>query len=195
MSPLKRYSSAAWDCPWVRRQSSRYTLKVSVCIYSHLALTKSFQLLEGLCILHPSILVFTKLSPWSQFSLSTHPKSMRKSLIDRADIIFMFAYLKVNSLKIEFEKYTGKPKPVLFRLLVTFYTRLVEDDETGVLNNLKAAMYPESWDAMMTLPPLETESLLPPEEEPIVAAMKDDKGGSLDDSRTTLEESLPPSVN
>ncbi|KAI0089705.1 hypothetical protein BDY19DRAFT_992680 [Irpex rosettiformis] len=117
---------------------------------------------HGIRILHPTILILTKLKRWCSDRSSTRPKTISKNRIDRNDITFMITFLAQNSLKIEFNDYTGKPKEELLKMVATFHAKLVDGGEDGTLTKLQVVMYPEDWEVMKALPVVEEEDLTPP---------------------------------
>ncbi|KAI0089716.1 hypothetical protein BDY19DRAFT_992689 [Irpex rosettiformis] len=113
-------------------------------------------------ILHPTILILTKLKRWSTTHPSTRPQTITKTRIDKNDITFMLTYLFSHSLHIEFTKYAGKSREELVRMVKGFYDKLVEGGEDGTVRTLKGVMYNEDWEMMVGLPVEAEESLVPP---------------------------------
>ena len=68
-------------------------------------------------VLHPSILILTKLKRWATTVESTRPKTKEKNAADAADIEWMIIWLAGNNLKIRFEEYAGKTKEDLLPLI------------------------------------------------------------------------------
>ncbi|KAI0315293.1 hypothetical protein OF83DRAFT_1034585, partial [Amylostereum chailletii] len=98
-------------------------------------------------ILHPCILILTKLKRWSTQRTSTWPKALRKNLTDRQDIKYLIQWLAEHDLKIEFDSYIGKSKHDLLRMVGLFHDRLLEH-EGPLMETLRLVMYPDDWEAM-----------------------------------------------
>ncbi|KAI0663740.1 hypothetical protein C8Q70DRAFT_376124 [Cubamyces menziesii] len=127
-------------------------------------ITTTYSVAEvGVRLLHPSILILTKLKRWSTSYTSTRLKTMRKVASDNNDIRFMIGWLSENDEQIWFDEYQGKTKPELLVMLRTYYNKYVGDGELMV--KLQSIMH-DSWDEMLALPQLEEESNLPPPPSP-----------------------------
>jgi len=61
-------------------------------------------------ILHPGVLLLTKLKRWYHNRDSTYPKTVEKRKSDKRDLNYMVTWLAGNNMTIEFEKYRGKSK-------------------------------------------------------------------------------------
>ncbi|KAK0244324.1 hypothetical protein EDD85DRAFT_807582 [Armillaria nabsnona] len=100
-------------------------------------------------ILHPSILIFSKLQRWCQNLESTRPKTLRKAITDSQDIDYLIGWLIQNGMLIAFDDYEAKkaPKEKLVRNVRLYRERkeLEEDEEIvtqleEVLNEADKAM-------------------------------------------------------
>ncbi|OAX42834.1 hypothetical protein K503DRAFT_732789 [Rhizopogon vinicolor AM-OR11-026] len=100
---------------------------------------------EGMLIpiLHPSILILTKLKRWIQTYQSTHPKTKSKAWSDRIDIDFLINCMSRKGMKIDFEAYEGKPKAVLLDLIRELHEALREDN--GRIDALKSIVNEDDW--------------------------------------------------
>ncbi len=94
-------------------------------------------------ILHPGVLLLTKIKRWYHNRDSTYPKTIAKQLSDKRDLDFIVAWLAVNNMTIEFEKYEGKSKEELLQF-VRYYREQVEADKQTI-DNLQKAMKPGDW--------------------------------------------------
>ncbi|KAI0329290.1 hypothetical protein GY45DRAFT_1253255, partial [Cubamyces sp. BRFM 1775] len=113
----------------------------------------------GVRLLHPSILILTKLKRWSTSYTSTWQKTVRKVASDNNDIRYMIRWLSNNNEHIRFDDYEGKTKPELLVMLRRYYDKYA--DNTELMEMLQSIM-PDSWDEMLALPQPEEESNLPP---------------------------------
>lgn len=100
-------------------------------------------------ILHPSILIFSKLQRWCMSSQSTRPKTLRKVMTDSQDIDYLIGWLNQNGMLIAFDDYEAKkvPKEKLVRNVRLYWKRkeLEEDEQIvaqleEVLNEADKAM-------------------------------------------------------
>jgi len=94
-------------------------------------------------ILHPGVLLLTKMKRWYHHRDSTHPKSVAKRNSDKRDLDFMVTWLADNKMTIEFDKYQGKPRDELLRF-VQYYWEQIKDDK-DLVEDLQKAMKPEDW--------------------------------------------------
>ncbi len=104
---------------------------------------------SALPILHPSILIFSKLQRWCQGLESTRPKTLRKAITDSQDIDYLIGWLIQNGMLIAFDDYEAKkvPREKLVRHVRMYRERkeLEEDEEIvtqleEVLNEADKAM-------------------------------------------------------
>lgn len=154
----------------VPSQGEKMTLQIDFLFDAHI---RSSYLLhtssphEGIPILHPTILILTKLKRWSTTRSSTRPKTIFKARTDKRDIIFMIAYLSDRNLKIEFEDYKGVEKEVLLRMVATLKRRMEREEEEDGVRRLKRVMYGGDWEVVEAMEGLEEEeSMMPPPESP-----------------------------
>jgi hypothetical protein len=100
--------------------------------------------LEAIPILHPSILILTKLKRWTQIYQSTRPRTKSKALSDRTDIDFLIDCMSREGIRIDFEAYEGKPKAVLLDLIREFHEVLRKEDN-GRIDALKSIVNEDDW--------------------------------------------------
>ncbi|KAH9846222.1 hypothetical protein C2E23DRAFT_872468 [Lenzites betulinus] len=110
-------------------------------------------------ILHPTILIFTKLKRWSLGYTSTRPQTLRKVASDRSDIQYLVKWLVDQQLQLDFGGYHGKNKPELLVMLRKYRDKYSDDTEHMEL--LRSIM-PDDWDDLLALPEPEMESTIPP---------------------------------
>ncbi|KAH9902584.1 hypothetical protein C8Q73DRAFT_634144 [Cubamyces lactineus] len=123
-------------------------------------ITTTYNVTEvGVRLLHPSILILTKLKRWSTGYTSTRPKTVRKVASDNNDIRYMIGWLSENNEQIRFDEYQGKTKPELLVMLRRYYDKYADNIELMV--QLRSIM-PDSWDEMLAIPQPQEESNLPP---------------------------------
>jgi len=96
-------------------------------------------------VLHPSILILTKLKRWATTAESTRPKTKEKNPTDAADIEWMILWLANNDLKIRFEQYAGKTKEGLLPLIRKYRDKFAGKDNLMVA--LKAVLG-DDWDLL-----------------------------------------------
>ncbi|KZT11951.1 uncharacterized protein LAESUDRAFT_746734 [Laetiporus sulphureus 93-53] len=80
-------------------------------------------------ILHPSVLILTKLKRWSMNCDSTGPKTKVKCVSDEQDLAFMIGWLLDHNLYIDFHNYRGKDKPQLLQYVRKYRDKVAEDEE------------------------------------------------------------------
>jgi len=98
-------------------------------------------------VLHPSILVLTKLKRWAMNVESTRPKTKRKNATDAADMGWMINWLANNDLRIRFEQYAGKTKEELLPLIRKYRDKFADQEDLMV--ELKAVLG-DDWDLLDT---------------------------------------------
>lgn len=94
-------------------------------------------------ILHPGVLLLTKLNRWYHNRDSTYPKTIAKRLSDKRDLDYLVGWLAVNNMTIEFEKYEGKSNAELLQF-VRYYREQVKADKQTI-ENLQKAVKPGDW--------------------------------------------------
>ncbi|KAK0464604.1 uncharacterized protein EV420DRAFT_1053050 [Desarmillaria tabescens] len=101
-------------------------------------------------ILHPTILILSKLQRWCRIYKSIRPKTLNKALTDSHDIDYLIGWLSRNGMLIAFDNYEAKnvPKERLVRHVRTYWEHkeAKEDEEVmtqleGVLNEADKAMF------------------------------------------------------
>ncbi|KAK1226286.1 hypothetical protein PQX77_010759 [Marasmius sp. AFHP31] len=89
--------------------------------------------ISGLSILHPKVLILTKLKRWCTLHESTRPKTRLKAQSDRHDINFLVELLVENKLHIAFDEYTGKPREQLLKYVRIYWAQLkLEENHDGI---------------------------------------------------------------
>ncbi|KIY51100.1 hypothetical protein FISHEDRAFT_13958, partial [Fistulina hepatica ATCC 64428] len=71
-------------------------------------------------ILHPSVLILTKLKRWCRIYYSSRPKSQMKAASDNQDIRFIIYWMADKQITIDFDKYQGRPRAELVDLVRTY---------------------------------------------------------------------------
>lgn len=61
-------------------------------------------------ILHPSVLIITKLKRWTQNCSSTRPKTIQQHSNDEQDLFLLIDWMSKRGVKIDCEAYQGKGK-------------------------------------------------------------------------------------
>ena len=61
-------------------------------------------------------------------------------------------------MKVEFDQYAGKTRVELLRMAVTFHSKFQNDSD--LVQTLQSIMYPQHWEEMLALEPLEEETLI-----------------------------------
>src|SRR6266498_2846889 len=100
-------------------------------------------------ILHPGVLLLTKMKRWYQNLESTRPKTVAKSLSDKRDLDYLVSWLTENNMTIEFEKYQGKTKDQLLEYVRAYVE--VSKEEEELMGDLKAAMKSDDWKSLSSL--------------------------------------------
>ena len=102
----------------------------------------------GIDILHPAILILTKLKRWSSNYTSTRPKTVKKNESDARDIRHIINWLVDNCERIRFEEYRGKTKPNLLVMVRHYHNQFIDDvDHMGHLQSIM----PNDWEAMLAI--------------------------------------------
>ncbi|KAJ3503264.1 hypothetical protein NLJ89_g8509 [Agrocybe chaxingu] len=94
-------------------------------------------------ILHPGILILTKMKRWYHNLESTRPKTTAKNDSDRRDLDFLVWWLADNKMTIEFELYEGKPKNELLKFVRRYREQVGENEP--LMDALKTAVKPLDW--------------------------------------------------
>ncbi|KAI4153000.1 MAG: hypothetical protein L6R39_001694 [Caloplaca ligustica] len=95
---------------------------------------------DSVSILHPGVLIITKVKRWVHIAESTRPQSMLKADSDLNDIQFLLKWLNSHDQKVDFDSYAAiKPKDQLLPAFRTLYRihadirgllqRVLKDDE------------------------------------------------------------------
>lgn len=102
----------------------------------------------GIPILHPCILILTKLKRWTVNRTSSWPKAKAKRDTDWADIKYLIAWLSDKDHKIEFNKYEGKGRGDLLVMVRQVHHELIEEEDEELLVKLEEVMHPVDWEDM-----------------------------------------------
>ncbi|KAI0781992.1 hypothetical protein C8Q75DRAFT_789278 [Abortiporus biennis] len=94
-------------------------------------------------ILHPSVLILTKLKRWFHSHSSTRPKTILKVKSDQRDIDYMIYWLAQEGMRIRFDLYEGKSRQELL-IFVETYKKKFEENET-LMATLRSILEPEDW--------------------------------------------------
>jgi hypothetical protein len=87
----------------------------------------------ALQILHPSILILTKLKCWSQTHTLTHPKTIQKVASDELDIKYLTYWLTEQNMYIWLDKYLRKSKVELLTMVLIYHNVKSEDKDTELI--------------------------------------------------------------
>ncbi|KAJ5790130.1 uncharacterized protein N7518_007141 [Penicillium psychrosexuale] len=100
----------------------------------------------GIPIVHPSVLVLTKLKRWAPIAESTRPKSVIKARGDFEDITAILDWLVGNNLRIDFTAYPEKPKEELLPYFRKLYE--IHSESRSLLQATMKAPHPQldSWE-------------------------------------------------
>ncbi|KAG9224473.1 hypothetical protein CCMSSC00406_0007666 [Pleurotus cornucopiae] len=82
-------------------------------------------------VLHPSVLILTKLKRWTNIFASSRPKSRKKAASDLVDITFLVQWLIQEELRIDFDLYQlseGKERSVLLDYVRMYWDHLLEGE-------------------------------------------------------------------
>ncbi|KAI0054034.1 hypothetical protein FA95DRAFT_1480580, partial [Auriscalpium vulgare] len=101
---------------------------------------------DGATILHPSVLILTKLKRWCHSHESTWPKAVTKCRSDEKDIEFMIYWLLEQGLTIRFDLYQGKERPELLKFVKTYRDKFIENED--LIKTLQSIVEPPDWSAL-----------------------------------------------
>jgi hypothetical protein len=96
-------------------------------------------------ILHPTILILTKLKRWTVTFCSTRPKTRAKCASDAADLEYIIQWMFERELKIAFGDYQGKDKVDLLRLVRIYWDKLLLDEREELVEMLRSIMHEEDY--------------------------------------------------
>ncbi|PBK74742.1 hypothetical protein ARMSODRAFT_950778 [Armillaria solidipes] len=93
-------------------------------------------------ILHPSILIFSKLQRWCLSLESTRPKTLRKAITDSQDIDYLIGWLIRNDMLIAFDDYEAKkvPKEKLVRNVRMYLERKESEEDRVIVTQLEEVL-------------------------------------------------------
>ncbi|KAK0188143.1 hypothetical protein F5146DRAFT_1062186 [Armillaria mellea] len=93
-------------------------------------------------ILHPSILIFSKLQRWCLSLESTRPKTLRKVITDSQDIDYLIGWLIRNGMLIAFDDYEAKkvPKEKLVRHVRMYRERKESEEDRDIVTQLEEVL-------------------------------------------------------
>lgn len=100
-------------------------------------------------ILHPSILILTKLTRWCHNYTSTRPKTRLKNESDSKDIEFLIKWMAKEQILIAFHRYDGKPRTDLLVLVRTYWDRKTVEGDGEIIEVLKSIMIGEDVQEIM----------------------------------------------
>ena len=119
---------------------------------SVLASTLGFNLphlLTDIPLLHPSVVILTKLKRWYTTLPSTRPKTMLKHRSDEGDIDYMVHWLARIRLTIQFWEYRGKRGEELMRYVRTYLAEKVKNGSgEGVEERLRGVIERGDWEVL-----------------------------------------------
>ncbi|EFR01871.1 hypothetical protein MGYG_04869 [Nannizzia gypsea CBS 118893] len=95
-------------------------------------------------LLHPGVLVLTKLKRWMHISNSTRPASIARAVNDMQDIKTILEWLIRHGLKINFDMYPEKNKEELLPGMKS----LLETSDPDIAGLLKDALFPDDFAAI-----------------------------------------------
>ncbi|KAF8964813.1 hypothetical protein BDZ97DRAFT_865663 [Flammula alnicola] len=101
-----------------------------------------------IALLHPSILILTKMKRWYHNHESTRPKTVLKNKSDQSDIDFLLYWLAENDMKIDFEKYQGKTRDELLCYVRQYHDKF--HDNTDLVKVLDSVVRPDDWELLLT---------------------------------------------
>ncbi|TDL22819.1 hypothetical protein BD410DRAFT_199766 [Rickenella mellea] len=94
-------------------------------------------------ILHPSILILTKMKRWCLNYESDRPKTVFKNKSDQDDLNFLIHWLEEHQMMIDFDHYQGKTKQELLVHVRQYRNRLRENTE--LMESLANVLTPDDW--------------------------------------------------
>ena len=97
-------------------------------------------------LLHPGVLILTKMKRWLTTCESTRPKTLAKNRSDARDLRWLVDWLVGNEMTIDFDNYEGKSKGELMGYVRIYREKFREDEDFMVL--LKKAIKPEDWNLL-----------------------------------------------
>ncbi|KAH8099763.1 hypothetical protein BXZ70DRAFT_216473 [Cristinia sonorae] len=97
----------------------------------------------ALKILHPGVLILTKMKRWAATKDSDRPKTVTKTRSDKRDLDYLVFWLVQHEMTIEFELYLGKRKEELLAYVRTYRDCIPEGSE--LLEALQTAVKSDDW--------------------------------------------------
>ncbi|KAK7036752.1 hypothetical protein VNI00_011418 [Paramarasmius palmivorus] len=104
--------------------------------------------LSGLPVLHPKVLILTKLKRWSAIQDSTRPKTMLKARSDLEDVKFLVNFLAEKQEHVAFDEYAGKPREALLKHVGVLWEHFVLHEDTDSLETLQKVLKPDDLEAL-----------------------------------------------
>ena len=104
--------------------------------------------LTALPILHPSVLILTKLKRWCQTRTSTRPRTAAKAKSDRRDIEYLINWMSNKGMTIDFEGFQGKSKDTLLCLVRELRSVIRSEDDTALLDALRSVIEDDDWNLL-----------------------------------------------
>ena len=100
-------------------------------------------------LLHPSVLILTKLKRWYTTLPSTRPKTMLKHRSDEGDIDYMVHWLTRNRLTIQFGEYRGKRGEELMWYVRMYLAKKVKNGSgEGFEEKLRCVVERGDWEVL-----------------------------------------------
>ncbi|KAJ7180719.1 hypothetical protein C8R46DRAFT_985749, partial [Mycena filopes] len=99
-----------------------------------------------LSVLHPGVLILTKIKRWARSCDSTRPQTAQKNASDARDLRWLVHWLADHETTIDFDGYAGKTKEELLQFVRLYRSKLAED--TLFCDTLSRAIKPNDWDLL-----------------------------------------------
>ncbi|PFH47179.1 hypothetical protein AMATHDRAFT_50499 [Amanita thiersii Skay4041] len=94
-------------------------------------------------MLHPAVLILTKMKRWKVSCDSTRPQTRMKNQSDKADLEFLVYWLANHDMTIAFDKYKGKSKEELLDVVRVYRERICTNQE--LIKMLEKVVNAEDW--------------------------------------------------
>ncbi|KAJ7475964.1 hypothetical protein FB451DRAFT_1366594 [Mycena latifolia] len=99
----------------------------------------------ALKLLHPTVLILTKMKRWAVNYNSTRPKTVLKTESDESDLHWLVHWLAANGLTIDFDNYAGKTKEELLRIVRLYKSESAHKYGVNFQDTLRMAIKPNDW--------------------------------------------------
>ncbi|KAJ6454593.1 hypothetical protein C8R45DRAFT_1082665 [Mycena sanguinolenta] len=102
-------------------------------------------------ILHPKILILTKLGRWRNTVISTRPKTRLRAQSDEEDLVYMIEWLAERDFTIAFDLYKAntRPRASLVKDVRMFWDKRISDCDDVTIGFLKRALAPPDREVIM----------------------------------------------